>query len=185
SSDVCSSDLAAIEAAVRALHGEGLFAVRSSAVDEDGTQHSFAGQLESFLFVPAEQVIRRVADVWRSGFSPRVLAYRREHGLPLPPQAPAVLVQRMIDAEVSGVAFAADPISGSRSTLIVSAVFGLGTALVGGDAEADTYRLRHDGTPIEQHIVRKSLRHVADPSRPGGVREEKVPDAIADRPALA
>src|SRR5262249_48881283 len=56
-------------------------AVRSSASDEDGAQHSFAGQLDSFLFVPPDEVPARVADVWRSGFSDRVRAYRREHGL--------------------------------------------------------------------------------------------------------
>src|SRR5262249_27419683 len=120
-------------------------AVRSSASDEDGAQHSFAGQLDSFLFVPPAEVAGRVADVWRSGFGERVVAYRREHGLPLLPRAPAVLVQRMVDAAVAGVAFGADPVSGSRRIAVVSAVYGLGTALVSGDADADTYRVDAGG----------------------------------------
>ena len=165
-----------INTAVSALPGAGLLAVRSSAVDEDGSDHSFAGQLESFLFVPPERVIDRVLDVWRSGFSERVIAYRNEHRLTRAPTAPAVLVQRMIDADVSGVAFAVDPIGGSRSTVVVSAVFGLGTALVGGEAEADTYRLRHSGEVIEQHIAQKSFRHVMDVTAPQGVRSEPLPD---------
>ena len=78
--------LSAIANAVRAVAPGGTrFAVRSSAVDEDGGAHSFAGQLESFLDVPAAEVAARVADVWRSGFAPRVWAYRRERCLaPVP-----------------------------------------------------------------------------------------------------
>ena len=55
------------------------FAVRSSAVEEDGSQHSFAGQLETFLFVRPESVVEKIADVWRSGFSDRVMEYRRQN----------------------------------------------------------------------------------------------------------
>ncbi len=113
-----------------------LVAVRSSASDEDGVQHSFAGQLDSFLFVPPEQVADRVMAVWRSAFGERIVAYRREHGLDPLPRAPAVLIQRMIDAETAGVAFGADPVSGRRDVAVVSAVYGLGTALVSGDADA-------------------------------------------------
>jgi pyruvate,water dikinase len=159
-------------------------AVRSSAVDEDGSDHSFAGQLESFLFVPAGQVVQRVADVWQSGFTQRVVAYRKDQGLSAIPAAPAVLVQRMVDAELSGVAFAADPITGSRSTVVVSAIFGLGTALVGGDADCDTYRADRTGRLIERRIARKSIRHVADATAPQGVRAEPVSDRLADRPTL-
>ena len=175
---------AAIERAAAELSGAGgLLAVRSSAVDEDGADHSFAGQLESFLFVSAGQVVRRVADVWKSGFTDRVFRYRLEQGMEALPSPPAVLVQQMIDAAVSGVAFAADPVTGSRSTVVVSAVFGLGTALVGGDADCDTYRLRRDGTPLERKIAKKTLRHVADPSQPQGVRAESVGDPEAGRNA--
>ncbi|MEO7599803.1 MAG: PEP/pyruvate-binding domain-containing protein, partial [Opitutus sp.] len=124
----------------RAMNPDGsLFAVRSSALYEDGADHSFAGQLDSFLFVPLEQIPARVAAVWRSGFSERIVAYRRERGLAGEPQAPAVLIQRMIDADSAGVAFSADPVSGRRGNTIVSAVFGLGSALVSGEADADMY----------------------------------------------
>ncbi len=175
----------AIQQAAHDLSTSGeLLAVRSSAVDEDGADHSFAGQLESFLCVPADQVSRRVCQVWQSGFSERVFRYRLEHKMPLPPSPPAVLVQQMIDADVSGVAFAADPITGSRSTIVISAVFGLGTALVGGDADCDTYRLNHSGELLEQKIVRKNLRHVADSGSQQGFREEAVAESIADRPSL-
>ena len=173
----------AVRDALAALPGD-LFAVRSSAVDEDGSDHSFAGQLESYLFVSREDVLGKIVAVWKSGFTDRVFAYRREHGLAETPSPPAVLVQRMIDSGVAGVAFAADPIHGHRDVAVVSAVFGLGTALVGGDAEADLYRVDRAGGVVEQKVVRKSLKHVADPSAETGVRVEQVPDALADRPTL-
>ena len=140
------------EALARELErlGPGPYAVRSSAIDEDGRGHSFAGQLESYLFVPAGEVATRVADVWRSGFSERVLAYRREHGLDAPREAPGVLVQRMIDADAAGVAFSADPVSGARDVRVVSAVRGTGERLVSGECDADTWRIGRDGRVIEE-----------------------------------
>lgn len=100
-------------------------AVRSSAVDEDGAEYSFAGQLESYLYVPLDEVAERVSDVWRSGFSERVLTYRGEAGLTALPPAPAVLVQRMVASDQAGVAFSADPVTGRRDVTVVSAVHGM------------------------------------------------------------
>ena len=129
--------------------GAGPYAVRSSAIDEDGSGHSFAGQLDSHLFVAPQDVVRRVADVWKSGASERVLAYRREHGLGTPQGAPAVLIQRMIDADAAGVAFSADPVSGARGTRVVSAIKGVGEKLVSGEVDADTWRIDRRGRVLE------------------------------------
>lgn len=130
-----------------------LVAVRSSALDEDGAQHSFAGQLESFLNVPPQQAAEKVADVWRSGFSPRVLAYRRERGLSPTPQAPAVLIQRMVKADFSGVAFSADPVSNNRDLAVVATVPGLGDALVSGQTDADTFHVNRRGEIVSRAPV--------------------------------
>lgn len=135
------------------------FAVRSSARDEDRAGHSFAGQLESFLFVPAAEVPARVVDVWRSGFSERVVAYRRSQGLDPSPPVPAVLIQRMIDADVAGVAFSADPVSGRRDIAVVAAVPGLGTGLVSGEADADTFHVSPSGAIVLRQIVPKTSVH--------------------------
>lgn len=156
------------------LAGGGRWAVRSSALDEDGAQHSFAGQLESWLNVPAAEVAQRVADVWRSGFAARVWAYRREAGLPPRPQPPAVLVQRMIEAEAAGVAFAADPVSGRRDVAVVSAVHGLGTALVGGEADADTWRVDAAGSIIEFSPADTRIAHRCDAEAGDGLRVETL-----------
>ncbi len=123
--------------ATLSLDGQPL-AVRSSASDEDGGAHSFAGQLASYLNVAPEDVATRVADVWRSAFSARILAYRRTHGLDTVPPAPAVLIQQMVAADISGVAFSADPATGRRGVAVVSAIAGLGEALVSGASEGET-----------------------------------------------
>jgi pyruvate,water dikinase len=123
-------------------HGEPV-AVRSSAADEDGARHSLAGQLDSFLFVARADVAEKASAVWRSAFGERVTAYRREHGLP--PSVPGVLVQVMIDADAAGVAFGADPVSARRGLTVVSAVSGLGTGLVSGEKNADTWHVDRDG----------------------------------------
>ncbi|MBC7808357.1 MAG: phosphoenolpyruvate synthase, partial [Akkermansiaceae bacterium] len=159
-------------------------AVRSSAVDEDGSGHSFAGQLDSFLWVAPADVPARVADVWRSGFSDRIQAYRRERNLPPVPRPPAVLIQRMVNADAAGVAFSADPVTGRRSVAVVAAVYGLGTALVSGDVDADTWKVGNDGAVLERAIATKTLRHVAAPGSGEGVQAETIPDALADVPVL-
>ncbi len=159
-------------------------AVRSSGVQEDGVEHSFAGQFDSFLAVTRERLPARIIDVWKSGFSERVLAYRRENRLEGLPQAPAVLVQEMVDSEVSGVAFSADPVTGRRSVPVVSALRGLGTALVGGDADADTWRVHFDGTILERDIVAKHLAHRPAPDSPEGFAAQAIAEPAASAPAL-
>ncbi|MFN0085423.1 MAG: PEP/pyruvate-binding domain-containing protein [Blastocatellia bacterium] len=159
-------------------------AVRSSAVDEDGAEHSFAGQLESFLFVAAEDVPRQVAAVWRSGFSDRILAYRRENGLDPEPRPPAVLVQRMVNADVAGVAFSADPVSGRRGMAVVSAVYGLGDTLVSGESDADTWQVDRGGVIRDRRIAAKRIAHRFDPRSAEGMAVVPVDAAEAERPSL-
>ncbi len=131
---------AALTTAVAALCPDGsAVAVRSSASDEDGAGHSFAGQLESVLNVAPGDVPEAVLTVWRSAFSPRLLAYRRQMKLGAG-AAPAVLVQRMVRSSAAGVAFSADPVTGEPVTT-VAAVPGLGESLVSGERDGDTYRV--------------------------------------------
>lgn len=162
-----------------------LLAVRSSAVDEDGSDQSFAGQFESYLATPMERVAQRIADVWRSGFTPRVLAYRRQHGLSVAPRPPAVLVQEFVDAEAAGVAFGADPVSGRRGHAVVSAVWGLGSALVTGDANADTWRIDRSGQIVDREIAQKSIKHSPAPKATTGTKEEPIDTDHQQRPALS
>lgn len=127
-----SSALAAI--------GGGLFAVRSSGAMEDGAGHSFAGQFDTFLEVPAHEVAARIRDVRASASGEALLAYCRERGLP-PPQPPVAIVQRMILPRHAGVAFSADPVSGRRKIRVVAAVEGTGEKLVSGEVDGETWRI--------------------------------------------
>ena len=174
---------AAITEAVTGSGGE-LFAVRSSAADEDSEDASFAGQLESYLFVASADVPARVGDVWRSGFAARVFAYRREQNLAGPPKAPAVLVQRMVTADTAGVAFGADPVDGRRDVAVVSAVIGLGSALVSGDADADTWRVDESGGITQRSIATKRTAHRFSPDSAEGVAEAPVDANLMDEPTL-
>lgn len=132
------ADIGEVEAALRDFHDDVLFAVRSSAADEDGAENSFAGQLETFLNIPKNQVYEHIERVRSSGGSERIAAYRRERGV-TGEHTPAVLVQRMVAAELAGVAFAANPVTGSTKECVISAVRGLGDKLVDGSVDADTY----------------------------------------------
>jgi rifampicin phosphotransferase len=139
--------IAALEKALMELCPNGeLVAVRSSAADEDGAQHSFAGQLESRLNVAAKDVPEAVLEVWRSAFSERLLEYRRTMKLEAG-GAPAVLIQRMVKATSAGVAFSADPVTG-ESVTVIAAVPGLGESLVNGERDGDTYRVKNGQVTI-------------------------------------
>ncbi|MCW6037034.1 phosphoenolpyruvate synthase [Spirulina subsalsa FACHB-351] len=135
----------------------GRFAVRSSAVEEDGEQQSFAGQLDSFLGVAPEDLYDKIAQVWQSAFSDRLLSYRQQQGLPHFPAPPAVIVQQMLNPTLAGVAFAADPITGRRNWVTINAVYGLGNALVSGEWEGDHFLLDPQNQIIQRHLVEKRL----------------------------
>ncbi len=142
---------AVVEQWKRDLEGA-VIAVRSSAIGEDGTDHSFAGQFESVLGVETEQqLLDAVRQCWASAWTGRAVAYRAKHGMPALEVEMGLVVQVLIDADVAGVLFTGDPISGDPYTSVVSATFGLGEALVSGIANADTYRLdrRHDALEVE------------------------------------
>lgn len=130
-----------VRAALRTLDGK--VAVRSSGVAEDLEGASFAGQYESFLNVDGEAAVFTAIDSCaRSADSERVAAYRahmRVRGAPI-----AVLVQRMVDARAAGVAFGAHPVTGERHVVVISAVRGLGEALVSGTTDAEEWEVKDE-----------------------------------------
>ncbi len=168
----------ALEAQVRRL-GVARVAVRSSALQEDGL-HSFAGQFESLLNVPAEQVEERYKEVLASQFTPRVLYYCHARGFSYQDLAMGVLVLEMVPALAAGVLYTADPRSGEEA-VIINAVFGLGTGAVGGHVEPDVYRVA-EGRLVSRRVGKKSLVHRPHPE--GGVVEDEDPSA-ADRACLS
>lgn len=133
-------------------------AVRSSATSEDTASTSFAGMHETFTNVSRQRLVARVKDCWASAYGQRVLAYRRAQKMDEEPTL-AVVVQKMVASERSGVMFTADPSSGDRSRIVVEAAFGLGEVVVGGQVEPDTYTLSKTGPRLlETRIGYKSFR---------------------------
>ncbi|MDJ0638406.1 MAG: PEP/pyruvate-binding domain-containing protein [Paracoccaceae bacterium] len=125
--------------------GDGPYAVRSSGQSEDGSEHSHAGQFDTVLNVEAAGVIDAARQVWQSGFSDRVATYTElKSGGEVTP--PAIVVQRMVASRVSGVAFSADPVSGLRGRVVISAIEGLGDALVSGEEDGQSWVL--DGEAV-------------------------------------
>lgn len=117
-------------------------AVRSSATAEDLPGLSFAGQQDTLLGVRgADAVLAALVTCWRSLRSGRAVAYRRQHGVAESAVAMAVVVQRQVAADASGVAFSLDPVTGDRHAVVVNATAGLGEALVGGESGAEVLRV--------------------------------------------
>lgn len=129
--------------------GSRKFAVRSSGSQEDGGGHSFAGQFDSHLNVTAPDIANRIADVRASANTEAIHTYCRERGLPVP-DAPTVLVQKMIEPRSAGVAFSADPVSGKRGVVVVSAVTGTGDKLVSGEVDGETWKIDRQSAILEQ-----------------------------------
>ena len=128
-------------------------AVRSSAVEEDGANFSFAGQFTSELFVPWGDIDKAIKKVWDSKSNSQIATYCAEHKIPEPNNL-AIIIQAMVESEVSGVAFGINPLTGNRNEVVISSLFGLGEGLVGGELNADTY-LVGDGITT-QKIAQKS-----------------------------
>jgi pyruvate,water dikinase len=154
--------------------GDPPVAVRSSACAEDSETASFAGQQETYLHVRgADLVLDRIRDCWGSFFTERSLFYRSRKGT-LEDLGMAVVVQRMVDADVAGVLFTIDPTRNRRDRMIVEAVFGLGEAVVSGHVTPDHYVLARDGSVKKRQLATQPYAVIRDPS--GGIREEPLSD---------
>ncbi|MFF4968460.1 rifamycin-inactivating phosphotransferase [Streptomyces sp. NPDC001037] len=176
-------DLAAEIAGALVRHGEqAAYAVRSSATAEDLPTASFAGQQDTYLNVvgPAA-VLRHVSRCWASLFTERAVGYRRRNGIDDRAVHMAVVVQRMVFPQVSGVLFTADPVSGDRRTATVDGGFGLGEALVSGLVNPDVFKVR-DGEVVAETISAKRRAVEALPG--GGTRDVLVDPRRQERPAL-
>jgi phosphohistidine swiveling domain-containing protein len=159
-------------------------AVRSSVSDEDSAAASFAGQMDSYLFVPEHALERRVLDCFASCFSPRALAYRSIHGR-APVKDAGVIVQRMIDSRVSGVLFTANPTTGDPTETVVSAAIGVGEGVVADRAEADTFFVEAATLTLRRRVVAHKRSRVAfDATQGSGTAVVDVAEAESATSAL-
>jgi pyruvate,water dikinase len=167
------------------LGSDSLVAVRSSAISEDSQAASFAGQQETFLNIQgADAVARHVQTCWASFFSPSALFYRAKKGSLVETEM-AVVVQKMINPDKSGVMFTVDPVQNQRDHVVIEAVYGLGEGAVSGKLTPNQYVLdRKDGSTVRQHT----------PAQPRAVMYDKIThrtqevtlsEAQANTPVLA
>jgi phosphohistidine swiveling domain-containing protein len=148
--------------------GGGPVAVRSSATAEDGSEASFAGQQETLLGVAGDDLLLDAVErCWRSLHSSRAVAYRRQRDIPDDGLAMAVVVQRLVPADVAGVLFTRDPTDPTGRLMAVEAAWGLGEAVVAGQVTPDRFRIDRDtGAVIERRPGRKAVRVTAAGEEP-------------------
>ena len=121
------------------------FAVRSSSINEDGRDFSCAGQMATLLCVDGfESIINAIKICWASSVSYQAVEYRRQNGQKLT-EGMGVIIQEMVNAEVAGVLFTNDPLSGDESRMIINACHGLGEAIVSGRVTPDTVVIKRHG----------------------------------------
>lgn len=161
--------------------GGGPVAVRSSATAEDLAAASMAGQCETFLDINGEEaVIAAVQQCWASLHTERIRAYLAEHGIDHAAVAMAVVVQRLVPADVAGVLFTADPSGSGRKEMLIDANWGLGETVVGGHVQPDVLRLdAATGRVLSASIADKTVYIAA-----GGAGERPVEEARRRQPCL-
>ena len=159
----------------------GPLAVRSSAVDEDGADASFAGQHLTLLNVPSSDAVSAaVREIWWSANSDSAITYRQRVGLFARPSV-GVVVQALLDPEAAGVMFTQNPITGADERMI-EASWGLGEAVVAGRVIPDSFRVARSGEVLERTpgLKKIAIRTLPD----GGTAEEEVAPELVERPCL-
>lgn len=156
--------------------GTEFVAVRSSATAEDGTNASWAGELDSFLNTTEETLLENVRRCWASLFTPRAIFYRFEKGFHKGKVSVAVVVQKMVNSEISGIAFSVHPVTEDPNQLIIEAGYGLGEAIVSGSVTPDNFVVdKRDWSLTDSYIANQERKLV---TKSGGGNEwvEVSPD---------
>lgn len=158
-------------------------AVRSSATAEDSSSAAWAGQLESYLNVTEKNLIKSIEKCWASLYSPRAIFYRSKKGLSKQKISVAVVIQKMVQSEISGVCFTVNPVTKDKNQIVIEAGYGLGETIVGGKITPDTYMIdKKKKTILDKNISRQKLMIVMDNN---GTKEITVPKSKQDRQKLS
>ena len=153
------------------------FAVRSSVLGEDAQGASFAGQMDSYLFQRGLNAIKEsLLQVCASAFNTRALHYRLSKNIALTDIRAAVIVQEMIEGEVSGVMFTAHPTTGSRQHALISAAWGVGEGIVAGICNTDEYSIGLYHNHIDSKLADKDIAVVFDNQAQRGTIEVHTPE---------
>ena len=162
--------------------GAEFVAVRSSATAEDAGNASWAGELETYTNQTRETVLEAVKNCWSSLFTPRAIFYRKEKNIGGSISV-AVVVQKMVDSEVSGVAFSVHPVSKNKNQVIIEAGFGLGESIVSGAITPDSYIVNKQEMFIETIRVNAQEKMLA--RKDGQTVELEVPKNVREKQKLS
>lgn len=158
------------------------YAVRSSATAEDLPAASFAGQQDTYLnVVGKDSILKHIKKCWASLFTERAIIYRLQNGFNHNKVQLAVIVQKMVFPEVSGIIFTADPVTSNRKILSIDASFGLGEALVSGLVNADSYQIRN-GKIVDKKIQNKKIAIYG--TEGGGTKYQEIEPELQNIQAL-
>lgn len=139
------------------------FAIRSSSVGEDSAESSSAGQMDTLLNVQGlENITDAVRSCWASSVSYQVVDYRRQNGQDLI-ESMGVVIQQMVDADVAGILFTNDPLTGNESKMCINATYGLGESVVSGSVTPDNIVIKRKEDKvleIETIIVGRKSSHI-------------------------
>jgi pyruvate,water dikinase len=173
-------------AAIGTVQNPEYVAVRSSGTAEDLAEASFAGQHDSYLDIRgADAVLDAVRRCWASLWTARATAYRRQKGFDHSAVRLAVVVQRMVEADVSGVMFTANPMTTAVDEIVINAAWGLGEGIVSGVLTPDQFTLQREDLRVKETALgSKAVTVVRDPDRAHGVVHREVPAAERDRACL-
>jgi len=159
-------------------------AVRSSATAEDSKIDSWAGELESYLNTTEKNLLKNVKKCWASLFTPRALFYRVERNLRRKQVSVAVVVQKMVQSEVSGICFTVHPVTKDKNQMVIEAGWGLGEAIVGGKITPDTYIIdKADWSILDINISEQKIT-ITRTKGGNGVEEVKVPKTNQEKQKL-
>jgi pyruvate,water dikinase len=168
--------------AYRRLDGAAV-AVRSSATNEDSAEASFAGMNETFTdVVGVEELESRIVDCWASVYGERVISYRRTQGIDTEP-AIAVVVERMVCSDASGVMFTVDPATEDPNRLVIEAALGLGEVVVGGLVEPDTYVVDRAAMAVAARRTGSQVFRIVRGADGADLRED-LPPELGEAPVL-
>jgi pyruvate,water dikinase len=162
--------------------GAKLVAVRSSATAEDGSIASWAGELETYLNVTEKNLFESIKKCWSSLFTPRAIFYRFEKEMHNEHVAVAVVVQKMVQSEVSGITFTVHPVTQDKNQMVIEAGYGLGEAIVGGMITPDTYivnklKVESQKSKVQEMIEDKNIsqQEMMIVRSSSGTEEKNVP----------
>ena len=171
-----------ISGPLRKFGGKDAYAVRSSATAEDLPTASFAGQQDTYLnIIGKESILKHISKCWASLFTERAVIYRIQNGFDHRKVQLAVVVQKMVFPQSSGILFTADPITANRKIVSIDAGFGLGEAMVSGLVNPDIYKVGN-GKLIDKKISTKKLAIYT--LKDGGTKEQEIEPEQQDKQVL-